>query len=71
MDAFFAPLAFRAQTYSPDLGDVASAYVQRMLALPSMRGWYEQALAETWRDEPHEADARAKGQWLQDLRRAR
>jgi glutathione S-transferase len=71
VDAFFAPLAFRAQTYSPDLGDVASAYVQRMLALPSMRGWYEQALAETWRDEPHEADARAKGQWLQDLRRAR
>lgn len=71
VDAFFAPLAFRAQTYSPELGDVASAYVQRLLALPSMRCWHEQALAETWRDEPHEADARAKGQWLQDLRLAR
>ncbi len=70
VDAFFAPLAFRAQTYSPGLGDVASAYVQRLLALPSMRRWHEQALAETWRDEPHEADARAKGQWLQDLRQA-
>lgn len=68
VDAFFAPLAFRAQTYSPELGQVAQGYVQRLLALPGMQRWYQQALAETWRDEPHEADARGKGQWLQDLR---
>lgn len=68
VDAFFAPLAFRAQTYSPELGEVAQAYVQRLLALPSMQRWYQQALAEPWRDEPHEADARSKGEWLQDLR---
>jgi len=67
-DAFFAPLAFRAQTYSPELGQAAQGYVQRLLALPGMQRWYQQALAETWRDEPHEADARGKGQWLQDLR---
>lgn len=68
VDAFFAPLAFRAQTYSPELGQAAQGYVQRLLALPGMQRWYQQALAETWRDEPHEADARGKGQWLQDLR---
>ena len=70
VDAFFAPLAFRAQTYSPELGESARTCVQRMLALPGMQRWYEQALAETWRDEPHEADARGKGEWLQDFRQA-
>jgi glutathione S-transferase len=68
VDAFFAPLAFRAQTYSPELGEAAQAYVQRLLALAGMQRWYQQALAEPWRDEPHEADARGKGEWLQDLR---
>lgn len=70
VDAFFAPLALRAQTYSPELSESAQTCVQRMLALPGMRRWYEQALAETWRDEPHEADARGKGEWLEDLRQA-
>lgn len=68
VDAFFAPLAFRAQTYSPELGESAQTCVQRMLNLPGMQRWYQQALAETWRDEPHEADARGKGAWLEDLR---
>lgn len=68
VDAFFAPLAFRAQTYSPALGQAAQAYVERLLTLPGMQRWYQQALAEPWRDEPHEADARSKGEWLQDLR---
>lgn len=68
VDAFFAPLAFRAQTYSPELGEAAQGYVQRLLALPGMQRWYQQALTEPWRDEPHEEDARNKGEWLQDLR---
>lgn len=68
VDAFFAPLAFRAQTYAPVLNDSARAYVARLLALPAMQRWYTEALAEPWRDEPHEADARSRGVWLQDLR---
>lgn len=68
VDAFFAPLAFRAQTYSPELGAVAQGCVQRLLALPGMQRWYQQALTETWRDGPHEADALSKGEWLEDLR---
>jgi glutathione S-transferase len=70
VDAFFAPLAFRAQTYSPELGLTGRAFVQHMLARPAMRQWETWALAEVWRDEPHEADARDKGTWLQDLRQS-
>ena len=41
-----------------------------LLALPAMREWYAAALAEPWRDEPHEADVLAAGTLLQDLRQA-
>lgn len=67
-DAFFAPVAFRIQTYGPPLGDVARRYAERLLALPSMHEWYAAALAETWRDEAHEVEARAAGTWREDLR---
>ena len=67
-DAFYAPVAFRVQTYSPKLSPTAAAYADRLLALAPMREWYTAALQEEWRDEPHEAEARAAGTWLQDLR---
>jgi glutathione S-transferase len=67
-DAFFAPVAFRIQTYDPPLGAAARDYAARLLALPSMHEWYAAALAETWRDEAHEAEARAVGRWREDLR---
>jgi glutathione S-transferase len=67
-DAFFAPVAFRVQSYSPKLTSYASDYAARLLALAHMREWYTSALAEQWRDEAHEAEARAAGPWLQDLR---
>lgn len=67
-DAFFAPVAFRVQSYAPRLTSCASAYAERLLALAHMREWYAAALAEPWRDEAHEAEARAAGPWLQDLR---
>jgi glutathione S-transferase len=68
VDAFFAPFAFRVQTYSPPLSGPAQRYISQLLALPHMQDWYASALAETWRDEAHEAEAREAGQWLQDLR---
>ncbi len=68
VDAFFAPLAFRVQTYSPRLSEPARDYVTRLLALPHMQDWYAAAVAETWRDEAHEAEARAAGPWLRDFR---
>ncbi|HET9817670.1 MAG TPA: glutathione S-transferase family protein [Rhodanobacteraceae bacterium] len=69
-DAFYAPVAFRIQTYSPPLGDRANEYAQRLLALPSMQDWYASALAETWRDAPHEAEVANWGTITEDLRAA-
>lgn len=68
MDVFFAPVAFRVQTYSSQFSASAKAYAQTLLALPPMQAWYASALAETWRDEPHEAEARQAWEWLKDYR---
>lgn len=53
-DAFFCPVAFRMQIYGISLGATADAYMSRLLELPAMREWYQRALAETQRSEPHE-----------------
>jgi glutathione S-transferase len=68
VDAFYAPVAFRIQSYGLQLGAASMAYVQRLLDLPAMREWYDAALAESWRDPEHEDEARRAGIWLQDLR---
>jgi glutathione S-transferase len=68
VDAFFAPVAFRIQSYGLQLGAPASDYAQRLLALPGMRRWYDAALQESWRDEEHEREARQSGTVWQDLR---
>ena len=68
VDAFFAPVAFRIQTYGLTLGTAATAYAQRLLQLPGMRRWYAAALQESWRDEAHEHEARQSGSVWQDLR---
>ena len=39
VDAFFAPVAFRIQTYGLTVGDSAASYVPRLLSLPSMQEW--------------------------------
>lgn len=69
VDAFFAPVAFRVQSYQLGLSAPALAYAQRLLDLPSMRDWYAQALREPWRDEAHEQEILQAGRVLQDLRR--
>jgi glutathione S-transferase len=67
-DAFFAPVAFRVQTYDPPLSAEARRYAERLLALPAMQEWYASALEETFREEGHEAEARRAGTWLEDRR---
>lgn len=69
VDAFFAPVVFRAQTYDLDFGGGSAAYAARILDLPAMREWYDAALAEPWREAGHEAETRAFGTWTADLRR--
>lgn len=56
VDAFFAPIAFRVQSYGLKFSGEPKSYVERLLALPAMRQWYDEALAETFRDEKHEED---------------
>ena len=70
VDAFYAPVVFRIQTYGLgfDLSDVARAYIDRMLALPAMQVWYKGSLAETERDVPHEAEIAAMGEIIADYR---
>ncbi len=70
VDAFFAPVAFRVQTYGLELSPAAAAYVQRLLEVPAMRQWYAAALAENFRDAPHEAEMLELASVVADLRAA-
>ena len=68
VDAFFCPVAFRAQSYGLPLPPPAALYVKRLLALGGMKQWYDAGLRETWRDLPHEADLSRSGKLIDDLR---
>ncbi|GLQ48280.1 glutathione S-transferase [Dyella lipolytica] len=68
VDAFYAPVVFRIQSYRLAMDAATQAYVQRILALPSMQRWYDAALKETWRDPDHEEETLRQGTLLEDLR---
>ena len=72
VDAFFAPVAFRVQTYGLgfELSETARAYVDRLLAHPALVKWYDEALKETVRDADHEAGQARVGTVIEDLRAA-
>jgi glutathione S-transferase len=67
-DAFYAPVAFRIQTYGLDLDAASAAYTDRLLGTRAMREWYAEALQETLRDLPHEEEVLQFGTVLEDLR---
>ena len=68
VDAFFAPVALRVQTYGLNLSPDAQAYCQRLLQLASMQQWQTEALQETCRDDEQEQDIPAIGTLLADYR---
>jgi glutathione S-transferase len=68
VDAFYAPVAFRVQTYDLALDATADAYAKRLLGLESMEAWYADGIKETIRDLPHEEETLRLGTVLQDLR---
>ncbi|WP_266169227.1 glutathione S-transferase family protein [Dyella subtropica] len=70
VDAFYAPVAFRIQTYGLPMQPHSAAYAQRLRELPSSRRWYAEALRETWRDNAHEDQTHLAGEWLEDLRKS-
>ncbi|VVT05290.1 glutathione S-transferase family protein [Erythrobacter sp. EC-HK427] len=67
MDAFYAPVAFRIRTHGLDVG-AAQVWVDHILAHPAMQQWEQAALAETWREESHEAEVGATGEIVADFR---
>ncbi|MDE2593897.1 MAG: glutathione S-transferase family protein [Burkholderiales bacterium] len=68
VDAFFAPVVLRFQTYGIALPEAAQTYAQRIRALPAMQAWVQAALAEPLSAAGHEQDVLAMGEVLQDLR---
>jgi glutathione S-transferase len=55
-DAFFAPVCARIRGYALPVSDTTRAYVERVFALPSVRRWETEALAERdfiAEDEPY------------------
>ncbi|WP_047395878.1 glutathione S-transferase family protein [Chitinibacter sp. ZOR0017] len=68
VDAFFAPVAIRVRAYQLPLPSAAAAYAERLLALPALQQWLNEALAEPWTEESHETEIRATGRVVRDLR---
>ncbi len=68
VDGFFAPVAFRIQTYGLELSGPAAAYAPRLLERPAMKEWYEAALVEPWREAAHEAEVATQVTILADHR---
>jgi len=68
VDAFYAPVAYRVQSYDLKLDAPAAAYADRLLATQALRDWYADALKETLRDRPHEEEVTRLGTVLEDLR---
>ncbi len=69
VDAFFAPVAFRVQTYGLDISNKAQDYVRLLLSLDGMKKWYEEALIEPWREPGHEQEAIDAGTISHDYRK--
>lgn len=68
VDAFYAPVATRIQTYDLPVSDQSKRYASMLLRYPAVDEWVQAGIRETWRDVPHEKDILASGEVLQDLR---
>ena len=68
VDAFYAPVAYRFRTYAIAPQGAAAAYLATLLAHPAMREWESAALAEDFRDPPHEDELAQIGRVTADLR---
>jgi len=69
-DAFYAPVAFRVQTFDLPLSEASRDYVSLMLDHPAMKEWYGAALQEPWREIHHEEEIIEAGRVIRDYRKA-
>ncbi|NOX52708.1 MAG: glutathione S-transferase family protein [Gammaproteobacteria bacterium] len=68
VDAFFAPVAYRLQTYALPHAPRAQAYAHHLLSTQGMRAWTDAALKETFREPSHEEEFAQLGVIQKDLR---
>lgn len=68
VDAFYAPVAFRIQSYGLPLDPTAAVYTNRLLGTGALREWYAAALEETLRDKPHDEEISQAGDVVEDRR---
>lgn len=72
VDAFFAPVVLRLQTYVGSMGYITDEkvrqYIQRILDLPELKEWVGDALKETAREPVHDAESLEGKELLEDLR---
>ena len=68
VDAFYAPVAFRIQTYGLTLDPAAVAYTAHLLETGALREWYAAAVKETLRDLPHDDEIKHFGRVVEDSR---
>lgn len=54
VDAMYAPVVGRFQTYGVPVNDMSRGYCERVLGLPAMRDWYAGAEAEDFVAKDHE-----------------
>jgi glutathione S-transferase len=45
-DAYFAPVVMRIKTYALPVSEVTQAYIERLCAMPGVKAWIDDALAE-------------------------
>lgn len=68
VDAFYAPIVFRAQTHGIAFSGAATAYAERLRALPALKAWEAAGLAETMREPGHDAEIAGLGRLIADFR---
>ena len=69
VDAMYAPIAFRAQTFGLPFSQKSKDYIDFILSLSSMQNWYNAALKEPWCENEHEQEAQNSGEILEDFRK--
>jgi glutathione S-transferase len=68
VDAFFAPVATRVQTYDLHMTQRAAEYAQRLLHFAPVKDWVNAGIAEPWRHASHDAEVLTHGEVVLDLR---
>jgi len=71
VDAMFAPVVFRIQTYGLTLSDTAQNYIETILSHSAVKEWYDAAISEDFQELAHEEWINNAGTIERDFRAAR